>query len=100
MEPICKIRLPSHHPAVKDLKKGERVHLEAERAEDSDPITMPGEKSKGPTPPPLEHPFHVMAITKGKGKAAPPAKGKPTSPMDYLKSKRSAPAPAAEQDAD
>jgi len=86
--PICKIRLPSHHPAVAGLRKGDRVHLIAEKAEEE--ANAMSEKPPGPQVPPLETPFHVNSIAKarGAGAALPGGKGGVQSPAEYLNSRR------------
>ena len=49
------------------MKKGGRVIIHAERADetnDDNPIMPEGMKPKGPQPMPLEHEFHVLKIQK------------------------------------
>lgn len=91
-EPICHISLPTHHPAVSGLKKGQAVHIVATRQEEPEPPLMPAEKgAKQPVRPPmLQTPFHVMEIAPGKVPNVRSANGKPQSPVEYLKSRRGA----------
>lgn len=111
-EPIAKIRLPTHHPAIKDGKNGDMIRLHAKRVDDPMDEMMggPGEKAKSPKPPPLETTYHVMAIKKHAGPkmdsdgdydesppgetAASEKSEKRMNPIDRLKAKRSMPTTA------
>lgn len=101
MQPIARISLPTHHPAVSKLKNGGMVKIHAKKAE-SEMMNPTGYKDGGKVgkqPPPMSTDFHVTNIEPMEGSPAEEAKETPAQeraeqkarkkgPMDYLKSKQ------------
>lgn len=105
-EPITRISLPTHHPAVMKCADGGEVTIRAKRVAESKsepaPVSMSdGGRVKGPQPPPVNTDFHVTHIEPSEPAAEEASetasqeraeqrggKRKKASPMDYLKSKQ------------
>lgn len=104
MEPIARISLPTHHPAVAKCGDNDEVMVRAKRVK-TEPEEMPhmasGGRVKGPQPPPVNTDFHVTDISPAEGSPAEEAaetagqeraeqrkSKKKGGPLEYLKSRQ------------